>query len=373
MFENYKSPQEFIPKDPRFGVGPSLVPVEFLKSLADTGLHLMGTSHRKSAVKNLVKDIQEGLKSYFNLPAGYSVVLGNGGATLLFDMIGLGMVEKSSLHFTCGEFSEKWFKNHKQIPWIKAEQKSVAAGLGINPTLVPGHDMICGTLNETSTGVIISEFPKMDEQTILAIDATSGAGQVPADFSKIDLFFFSPQKVFASDGGLFTAIMSPKARERALKIAADKSRYVPDIMNWAQAIDNSDKNQTYNTPAIATLYILREQIVKMNRAGRNAVEADGKAKAELIYGWAEKKDYLSPYVKEAKFRSTVVATIDVDEKVDTNALLAIWEKQKIVYGIDAYRKLNRNQFRIGMFYNIAFGDLERLTKLIDHAASSVLK
>ncbi len=372
MFENYQAPKELIPSDPRFGCGPSLIPVEYLHKLATTGVHLMGTSHRKSPVKNLVKEVQEGLKTYFGVPKDYCVVLGNGGATLLFDMIGLGVVEKSSLHFTCGEFSEKWYKAHKLIPWIKATQNCVAPGEGINPQMTQGHDMICGTLNETSTGVMLSKLPTVSGETLLAIDATSGAGQVPCDLSKVDLFFFSPQKVFASEGGLFIAIMSPKARARALKIAEDKSRYVPDIMNWAQAIDNSDKNQTYNTPALATLFFLREQVARMNQIGRKAVEADGNKKAELIYKWAEERPYLNPYVKEAQYRSNVVATIDVDDKVDTMALIALWEKQKIVYGIDAYRKLGRNQFRISMFHNIRFEDLERLTKLIDHAVKTVL-
>lgn len=373
MFENYNVPKELKPSDPRFGCGPSLIPVEFLKSLAETGTELLGTSHRKPAVKNLVKEVREGLMEYFNLPEDYSVVLGNGGATFLFDSIGLGMVEKKSVHFTCGEFSSKWFKAHNKIPWIEAEEVSVDFGGGINPENRSDADMICCTLNETSTGVIVDEFPEVDENTILAVDATSGGGQVACDLSKVDLFFFGPQKVFASEGGLWIAIMSPKARKRALQLAEDKSRYIPDIMSWKTAIENSDKNQTYNTPAIATFFFLNEQIKRMNKAGYQGVIDEGKRRAELLYGWAEEKDYLSPYIKEEKFRSTCVATIDVDDKVDASALVNRLLAEGSVYNIDAYRKLGRNQFRIAMFYNISYEDLEKLTKILSDAIESELK
>ncbi len=372
MFENYNVPKDLIPSDPRFGCGPSLIPVEFVKALAETGTELLGTSHRKPAVKNLVKEVQEGLHQYFNLPEGYSVVLGNGGATFLFDSIGLGLVEKKSAHYTCGEFSNKWFKAHNKIPWIEAQEVAVEFGQGIMAENMSDADMICCTLNETSTGVIIPEFPEVDEDTILAVDATSGGGQVACDLSKVDLFFFGPQKVFASEGGLWIAIMSPKARKRALKIAEDKSRYVPDIMSWKTAIDNSDKNQTYNTPAIATFFFLNEQIKRMNKAGYAGVIEEGKRRANLLYSWADSKDYLSPYIKDEKYRSTCVATIDVDDKVDASALVNRLLKEGSVYNIDAYRKLGRNQFRIAMFYNISFEDLEKLTKILSDAIEAEL-
>ena len=367
MFENYQIPSELIPSDPRFGSGPSLVPVQYLKALAETGVNLIGTSHRKPAVKNLVKEVQEGLAKYFNLPSDYSVVLGNGGATFLFDSIGLGLVEKKSVHYTCGEFSSKWYKAHNRVPWIDAEEVSVDFGQGIAIENRSDADMICCTLNETSTGVIVTDFPEVDGNTILAVDATSGGGQVPCDLSKIDLYFFGPQKVFASEGGLWIAIMSPKARERALKIAADDSRYVPDIMNWKTAIDNSDKNQTFNTPSISTFFFLNETLKDMNKVGYEGVQKESQRKADLVYGWAEEKDYLSPYIQEAKYRSTAVATIDVDDKIDTAALIKKLDSEKAVFNIDAYRKLGRNQFRIALFHNISFADLEKLTKLISHA------
>ncbi|MBY0412515.1 MAG: aminotransferase class V-fold PLP-dependent enzyme [Bdellovibrionales bacterium] len=372
MFDNFEIPKELIPSDPRFGSGPSLVPTEFLDRLAKTGHNFMGTSHRKPAVKNVVKEIQEGIAKYFNLPADYQVVLGNGGATLLFDMIALGIVEKKSTHYTCGEFSEKWFKSTKLVPWISADQVSVPFGKGINGAAVLGSDLIAVTLNETSTGVQLSALPVVDENTILAVDATSGGGQCPCDVSKVDIFFFAPQKVFASDGGLWIAIMSPKARARATKIAADKTRYVPDIMNWTQAITNSEQNQTYNTPALATLFIMNEQVKRMNELGYDGVKKLSQKKADLLYSWAESKPYLSCYIAEKEFRSIAVATIDVDSKVNVDDVIKRLEKTKTVFGIDGYRKLGRNQFRISMFHNISYEDLEKLTKLLSFMIESKL-
>ena len=357
-------PNELVPSDPRFGAGPSLVPVEFIESLLATGKHLLGTSHRKKPVKDLCKGIQEGLREYFSLPSDYSVVLGNGGATLLFDMIALGMVEKKSAHYTCGEFSQKWFKSHHKVPWIEAEEVAVDFGKGQIIENVSGVDMICATLNETSTGVIIKSLPEVDESTILAIDATSGGGQVPCDLSKVDLFFFSPQKVFASEGGIFVAIMSPKARARALSLSENKSRYVPDIMSWKQAIENSDKNQTYNTPSISTLFFLNEQVKKMNKEGYNQVIESGFEKSNHIYNWAKEHPLLSCYIEEDAYRSNVVCTIDVDESIPVDEILAELENQQIVYGIDAYRKLGRNQFRIGVFSNVSLEDVKKLTGLL---------
>lgn len=372
MFENYQIPEQYIPSDPRFGSGPSLIPPSFIDALRDTGVHLLGTSHRKPAVKNLVKSVQEGLREYFEIPDDYSVVVGNGGATFLFDSIALGLVKKKSVHFTCGEFSSKWYKAHAKVPWLEAENVAVDFGGGITPEDRADSDMVCCTLNETSTGVIIDSLPEVDDQTILAVDATSGGGQVPCDVSKTDLFFFGPQKVFASEGGLYVAIMSPKARKRALEIAEDKTRYVPEIMNWQLAIDNSDKNQTYNTPSITTFFYLNEQLKLMNRVGYRGVQEEANRRAKLVYGWAESKPYLSPFIEEDKYRSNAVATIDVDEKVDVASLLKRLHSEKAVYNIDSYRKLGRNQFRIAMFYNISFEDLEKLTNLLSHAIESTM-
>ena len=339
-------------------------PVEFVEKLLATGPHLLGTSHRKKPVKNLCKGIQDGLREYFSLPDDYSVVLGNGGATLLFDMIALGMVQKKSVHYTCGEFSKKWFKSHDKVPWIEAQEIPVDFGQGQKIKNFSGADMICATLNETSTGVIIDSLPEVDDNTILAIDATSGGGQVPCDLSKVDLFFFSPQKVFASEGGFFVAIMGPKARSRALALSEDKSRYVPEIMNWKLAIDNSDKNQTYNTPSISTLFFLHEQVKKMNKEGYQKVVETGFEKSNHVYNWAKEHPLLNCFIEQEDFRSNVVCTIDVDEKIPVDQILAELEKQHVVYGIDAYRKLGRNQFRIGVFNNVSLEDVKKLTGLL---------
>lgn len=368
MFENFKTPAELRPTDPRFGSGPSLIPFAHLESIIAKGPHLLGTSHRKAPIKNIVKETQEGLMNFFNIPSDYKVVLGNGGATFLFDAIGLGLVDKKITHFTCGEFSQKWFKSSKAIPWIEAEEVAAEYGKGIEGKDVADADCICVTLNETSTGVQINTLPKVSDDTLLLVDATSGAGQVPCDISKTDVFYFSPQKVFASEGGLWVAIMSPKAVERAMKIAGDKSRYVPGIMNWKTAIDNSDKNQTYNTPAIISIHLLNEQVKKMiSEGGFEYAISYAQKKADLVYGWANEKSYLSCYIEEEEFRSTAVACVNVDDKYDVNPLLKVLGEEGSVYGIEGYRKLGKNQFRISLFHNVSYEDLEKLTKLLSAA------
>ena len=367
MFESFKVPKDLIPSDPRFGVGPSLIPTEAVEKLAKTGHELLGTSHRREAVRNVVKEMQEGIRTYFKLPSDYEVVIGNGGATMLWDMIGLGAVDKAPCHFVCGEFSDKWFRANKNIPWLKADAKKVDFGLGINPVEVPGYDFLACTLNETSTGVMLSELPSVSHDTILAIDATSGAGQIPIDFKKSDLYYFSPQKVFASEGGFFVSIMSPKAIERVERIAKDSTRFIPESMKWSHAIENSRQNQTYNTPAISTIFFLNEQVKLMNKLGEEQVVKEAKRKAALIYGWANEKSYLSPFVLDEKFRSQAVATIDIDEKYKADDLAKVLRAQGVVYDIDSYRKLGRNQFRISMFHNVTFDNLEKLTKIISLA------
>lgn len=365
MFENTKIPRELYPSDPRFGVGPSLIPTEFIENLLKTGHTLLGTSHRKEQVRTVVKEMQEGLRSYFKLPADYEVVIGNGGATFLWDMIGLGIVEKSSLHFINGEFSEKWFKAHSLIPWIKTAEVKVTYGEGLNPIEKEGFDLICCTLNETSTGAMISELPQLkNPNTLLAVDATSGAGQIEIDFNKVDLYYFSPQKVFASEGGFYVCIMSPKAVERALRISNDKSRYIPESMNWLNAIENSRQNQTYNTPSITTIFYLNEQVKLMNKLGEKKVIEGAKIKASLLYSWASEKSYLSCFIKEEKFRSIAVATIDVDPRYKVDDIAKVLREKRIAYDIESYRKLNRNQLRIALFHNVTYENLEKLTKII---------
>ena len=359
-----------MPSDPRFASGPSLLPMEYIQRLAQRGPHLLGTSHRKSAVKDLVREVQQGLTSYLNLPSGYEVVLGNGGASFLFDALGLGAVEKKSIHFTCGEFSQKWYKSHARIPWIEAEEIGVGYGEGITPRVVDGVDFICTTLNETSTGAMVDTLDGLrGSEALVAVDATSGVGQIDTDFSLIDILFFSPQKVFASEGGLFIAIMSPRAIERCFKISVDSSRYLPQIMDLKTAIENSRKAQTFTTPSISTLFYLNEQIKSMVQVGLKEVLAFSQEKADFVYGWAKDREYLSPYIKEQRYRSTVIATIDLDERYDALSLANRLRELKVAYDIDPYRKLERNQFRIALFHNIKFSDIQKLTQIIDQAVA----
>ncbi len=372
MFDNFIVPKNLIPSDPRFGVGPSLIPVEALEALAKTGPNLLGTSHRKMPVRNLVKEVQNGLRTYFKLPDDYEVILGNGGATFFWDMIGLGLVQKSSLHFVCGEFSDKWYRAHYNIPWIQAKAIKVPFGEGINPVEAGEHDLICCTLNETSTGVQLSNIPQLNNpQTLMAVDATSGAGQIKVDFKNIDIYYFSPQKVFASDGGLYIAIMSPKAVARAEHIQKDKSRFIPESLKFSHAIENGRNNQTYNTPSIANIFLLNEQIKLMNKLGEEKVILEAKRKAELMYGWAEEKPYLSPYIKNPEFRSQAVITVDVDPKYNLGDLTRILRQQNVAVDIDGYRKLDRNQFRIALFHNVTYDNLKKLTQIISLAIESL--
>ena len=287
-------------------------------------------------------------------------------------MIGLGLVKKNSAHFTCGEFSNKWFKSHDSIPWVNAQEISVPFGEGITPKLIEGVDTICTTLNETSTGVQIDELPNVDSQTLLCVDDTSGGVQFPCDVSKCDVFFFSPQKVFASEGGLWVAIMSPKAIERAMGIEENKERYIPGIMKWKVAIENGSKAQTNNTPAVATIFLLNEQVKLMNSLGLKKVTDMAAAKANHIYSWAQDKTYLSPYIQEKKYRSQAVATIDIDDKISVDDLTKRLRETGAALDIEGYRKLGRNQLRISLFHNVTLENLKKLTGLISMAVESEL-
>ncbi len=371
MFENLSISKELIPNDPRFGCGPSLVSTKALNDLASTGVSLLGTSHRKPKVKNLVKEVQEGLANYFDL-TDHEIILGNGGATFLWDMIALGMVEKSSKHHVCGEFSNKWYKAHSQVPWLETSLENVEYGQGLIPSTDESCDLIALTLNETSTGVQMTGVPSSNDKTLICMDATSGAGQIECDHKNVDFYYFSPQKVFAAEGGLFIGFLSEKAKDRAMKINSDKNRYIPTIMNWKLAIDNSAKNQTYNTPSVSNLFLLNEQIKEMNKLGRSKVNEMAELKAQHIYSWAESKPYLSCFVKDDSYRSRSVATIDVDEKITVTDLSQKLSDLNIANGIDSYRKLGRNQFRISLFHNITLEDLEKLTALLSYSIESTL-
>lgn len=359
-----KISEELMPSDPRFGVGPSLIPHEFIQKLMDTKSNYLGTSHRKPAVIKVIQEIQEGLAEYLKLPKGYLVVIGNGGASFLFDMIGLGLVKKKSAHFCCGEFSKKWYLSHKNIPWIDSELREVELGDGINPVDLEDSDMICATLNETSTGVIINEIPDLRESDkLFALDATSGGGQIGVEMDKVDVFFLSPQKVMGSEGGTYVAILSPKAQKRAHEIAKTE-RYIPKIMDWVSSMDYAQKHQTLNTPSLSSLFFLNEQVKLMNTLGFDKVEELAYKKAKLVYDWANEKEYLDCFIKDENFRSHSVAVINVSEKINLDEILNELVNSQIAYDIGGYRKIGKNQFRIGLFHNIAYEDLEKLIKIL---------
>lgn len=371
MFEKFEVPNYLLPSDPRFGCGPSVIPMETVHKLAQSGVSLLGTSHRQRGVKGLVKSIQEGLQEYFKLPEDYEVILGNGGATLLWDMMATGMAEGKTFHYVNGEFSGKWHKAHLNAPWLDVQGEFVEYGQGFEVKKQKDCDMICCTLNETSTGAMTSSIPKKrDRGSLLAIDATSGAGQIPLDMNAIDFYYFSSQKVFASEGGLFIGFMSPEAIERVLTIEAARKRYIPAIMNWKTTLDNSRKNQTYNTPSVSTLFFLNEQIRIMNKVGEREVSRQAEEKASHIYGWAESKEYLSPFIKEDKYRSRSVATIDLHERFSAKDLAGRLRELGAVVDIEAYRKLGRNQLRISLFYNVSLENLQKLTEIISLAIES---
>lgn len=365
MFENLDIPKELIPTDPRFGCGPSLIPSEYVQKLLDTGANYLGTSHRQAGVKKVVEQIQKGLTEYFHLPSGYEVVLGNGGASFFWDMMGLGIAEKHSHHFINGEFSSKSYQAIGSIPWVEASKTQVDYGQGFELQDPGNCDLLCTILNETSTGVQTSDLCERREGRLLAVDATSGAGQIYCDLSLVDLYYFSPQKAFASEGGLWVSFLSPQAIERAMKIK-EMGRYIPVIMDFQLAIDNASKNQTYNTPSLSSLFYLNEQVKAFNELGQDKVVQLAKDKADHLYNWAESKDYLNCYVQDPKFRSTSVATIDVDDKIDVAALGKKLRELKIVYDIESYRKLGRNQLRIAFFHNISKENLEKLTALLSY-------
>lgn len=360
-------PREFIPDDPRFGSGPSLIPPHFMKKLADTGVELLGTSHRKPAVKNLVGEVITGIKKYFSVPEDYVVVLGNGGATHLFDMIALGLVAEKAVHFTSGEFSQKWFKASQKVPWITAQEINVPYGQGITPTKQEDADLLCATLNETSTGVMIPQINDWrGENTLVAMDATSGGGQIACDLNLIDCFFFSPQKVMASEGGMWYAILSPRAVARIKALESDSTRYVPTVMDWGKALTNSLKNQTYNTPCVSALFFLNEQLKAMNALGFSQVKEQGIQKAQHLYQWAQEKSYLHPFVSEESYRSYAVATINLSDEYSAEEIAGALRQEGVAYDLEGYRKIGQNQFRFGLFPNVSLENIKKITQIISY-------
>ncbi|MEV7793096.1 phosphoserine transaminase [Streptomyces sp. NPDC087512] len=361
-------PADIKPADGRFGAGPSKVRVEALDALAATGTSLLGTSHRQAPVKNLVGKVREGIRELFRLPDGYEVILGNGGSTAFWDVATHGLIENKSQHLSFGEFSSKFAKAAKLAPWL-AEPTIVSAEPGTHPEAhaEAGVDVYAFTHNETSTGVAmpIARVAGADENALVLVDATSGAGGLPVDITETDVYYFAPQKSFASDGGLWIGVFSPAAIERAERIHAS-GRHVPEFFSLPTAIDNSRKNQTYNTPALATLFLLGEQLDWMNgQGGLDFAVRRTAASARTLYGWAEDVKFANPFVADPAKRSQVIGTIDFTDEVDAAAVAKVLRANGIV-DTEPYRKLGRNQLRIAMFPAIDPADVEALTKCVDY-------
>ncbi|MEP6815798.1 MAG: phosphoserine transaminase [Marmoricola sp.] len=361
-------PDSIKPADGRFGAGPSKIPVSALDALAATGSSLMGTSHRQAPVRELVGRVRAGVGTLFDLPDGYQVVLGNGGATAFWDIATFGLIQERSQHLSFGEFSSKFAKAAAEAPFL-ADPSVITSEPGSLPAprAQTGVDVYAWAHNETSTAVMapVERVAGADDGALVLVDATSGAGGLPVEISQVDTYYFAPQKCFASDGGIWVALMSPAALERAASVAAS-DRWIPAFFNLPTAIDNSAKNQTYNTPSIATLFLFAQQLDWMNgQGGLGAMVKRTTASSDALYGWAERTSYTTPYVENPEHRSLVIGTIDFDDAIDADRVAAVLRSNGIV-DTEPYRKLGRNQLRIAMYPAIDASDVEALTVCIDH-------
>ena len=361
-------PPDLRPADGRFGSGPSKVRPEAVAALASVGSTLLGTSHRQAPVKSLVRRVREGLAALFELPHGYEVVLGNGGTTAFWDIAAHCLVRRRAQHLSYGEFSAKFATVTANAPFL-ADPTIVRSEPGTlaTPYAEADVDAYAWPHNETSTGVMapVQRVAGASDDALLLIDATSGAGGLPVDISQVDAYYFAPQKCFASDGGLWIAILSPQALARVDEIAAS-GRYRPTFLDLSVAIDNSRKDQTLNTPALATLVLLVEQLDWL-LAGGGLTFAVGRTKesSERLYTWAEKSEFATPFVSDPAARSYVVGTIDFAETVDAAAVAKVLRQNGIV-DVEPYRKLGRNQLRVGMYPAVDPADVEALTACVDY-------
>jgi phosphoserine aminotransferase len=369
-----KIPDNLKPVDGRFGCGPSKIRPEALAALANGGTSILGTSHRQKPVKSVVNRVRTGLTSLFNLPEGYEVVLGNGGSTAFWDIATFGLIEKKSQHLVFGEFSSKFAASAKDAPFLD-DPTVIKVEPGSHPVAVAeaGVDVYALTHNETSTGVAMPIIrPAGTEGALVLVDATSAAGGLDVDMSQCDVYYFAPQKSFASDGGLWIAIMSPAAIARVEKIKAS-GRFIPAFFDLTIAIENSRLDQTYNTPALATIILLAEQIEWMNSNGGLKFAAGRSAQSsDHLYAWAEKNDYTTPFVVDPAMRSKVVGTINFDDAIDALEIAKILRANGIV-DTDPYRKLGKNQLRVGMFPAVDPSDVKKLTDCIDFIVAELKK
>jgi phosphoserine aminotransferase len=362
-------PPELIPGDGRFGCGPSKVRAEAIERLAATGASYMGTSHRRDGVRSVVGRIREGLATFFQLPDGYEVILGNGGSTAFWDALAFGMIEQRSQHLVIGEFSSKFAAVVAGAPFL-ADPVVIDAPPGARRALVadPAVDLYATIHNETSTGVM-ADVVRPDAAGVVAVDATSAAGGLRVDPTQFDVYYFAPQKAFASDGGLYVACCSPAALERIERVARS-GRWIPPSLDLSIALENSRLDQTYNTPALATLFLLADTLDWMlGNGGLDWAASRCDRSAEIVYGWATARSYATPFVTDPVARSRVTATIDF-EGVDAAALCTALRANGIV-DVEPYRKLGRNQLRIAMFPAIEPDDVATLTRAIDHLVDAL--
>ena len=368
MPDALRIPDHLLPADGRFGAGPSKIRVEAVDALAATGRSLLGTSHRQAPVRQVVGRVREGLRQLFDLPEGYEVVLGNGGATAFWDVATFGLVRRKSQHLSFGEFSAKFATAVKDAPFLD-DPTVITSEPGTRPAprAEAGVDAYAWAHNETSTAVMapVHRVEGSDDDALVLVDATSGAGGLPVRMADVDVYYFAPQKCFASDGGLWIAVMSPRALARVDEIAAS-GRWVPAFFDLPTAIDNSRKDQTYNTPSVATLFLMAEQLDWMNAQGglEGMVERTTRS-SDALYGWAEKTAWTTPYVQDPGDRSLVIGTIDFDERIDAAQVASVLRANGVV-DTEPYRKLGRNQLRVAMYPAIDPADVEALTASIDH-------
>ncbi|WP_199254180.1 phosphoserine transaminase [Mycolicibacterium mengxianglii] len=366
MADQLTIPEDLKPADGRFGCGPSKVRAEQLQALVTKGADLFGTSHRQAPVKNLVGRVRDGVRSLFSVPDGYEVILGNGGSTAFWDAAAFGLVDQRSLHLTYGEFSAKFATAVANNPFV-GDPIVIKADAGSAPVFRadPSADVLAFAQNETSTGVAVPvRRPDDAGDALVVVDATSGAGGLPVDITEVDAYYFAPQKNFASDGGLWLAVMSPAALARVESIAAS-GRWVPEFLSLPIAVDNSLKNQTYNTPAIGTLLLMAEQLDWMlGNGGLDWAVKRTADSSQRLYSWAEGTSYATPFVTDPALRSQVVGTIDFDDAVDAAAVAKTLRANGIV-DTEPYRKLGRNQLRVAMFPAIDPDDVTALTQCID--------
>jgi phosphoserine aminotransferase len=359
-------PDDIKPSDGRFGCGPSKVRAAQVEALATAGAELLGTSHRQKPVKSLVGRVRSGLRELFSLPDGYEVVLGNGGTTAFWDAAAFGLVRNRALHLSYGEFSSKFAKVTQGAPFL-GDSVVVSAEPGDAPTpaAADGVDAIAWAQNETSTGVMVPVTrPAGSDGSLVLIDATSGAAGLPVAAEDFDVYYFAPQKSFASDGGLWLALMSPAALERVNEIGAS-GRWVPEFLSLPVALDNSTKDQTYNTPSVATLFLMAEQIDwLLGNGGLDWAVKRTQDSSSRLYSWAERTSCTTPFVANPEHRSQVVGTIDFTDAVDAAVVAKVLRANGIV-DVEPYRKLGRNQLRVAMFPAIEPDDVTALTECVD--------